>query len=440
MVRCSTDPLALQTRRDLGLPVDRAVMLSGHQAGLWHAGILAKADALAAGAAKLGAARAWLVVDQDHNEFATLRVPVRPAGGALAEAGWTIAPRAVAERVGADVPTALVPAFAPEPVPEAVARDAAGPGTRAGLERVTAALRRHAGAASAAAQLAGAALELAGYAEMTRVYATKLAASAGFQFLLARLRADPAGAAGAYNAAVAAHPEAGLAPLSVTPGGPIEVPLWIIRPGSGRRARCFAADLETVRAGELAPRALMQTAFCRMFLCDLFIHGTGGAGLDGQGGYDAVTAGWTRGWLGRELAPVATVTATLRLPLSERAAVSEAQVRRAAWLAHRAGHDPALVAEAGAGLMKQTLGRLAADRRRPHADRERLFARLRELLSEVEQFNAGRIERFRLGAEELRRQHAEDRLPADRTWPFPWHDDGARGALRGAFVGAFAEL
>lgn len=59
----------------------------------------------------------------------------------------------------------------------------------------------------------------------------------------------------------------------------------------------------------LRPRALALTLFARLFCCDLFVHGLGGAK------YDCITDAWIRRFLGVEPSAYACVTATLRLAL-----------------------------------------------------------------------------------------------------------------------------
>ncbi len=75
---------------------------------------------------------------------------------------------------------------------------------------------------------------------------------------------------------------------------------------------------------QLRPRALAQTMFARLFLCDLFVHGIGGAK------YDQITDNVIRGFFGVEPPSYACVTATLRLPLPRRDAspVDLARLRR----------------------------------------------------------------------------------------------------------------
>jgi hypothetical protein len=130
-----------------------------------------------------------------------------------------------------------------------------------------------------------------------------------------------------YNVRTAAQPFPNLS----RDGGRIELPFWIIR--EGRRRPLFAehgADRVTVFAGpeavtvvpvrgepggleeiEIRPKALALTAFKRICVVDLFVHGVGGAR------YDRVTDAVVREFFHLEPPAYAVATSTLHLPLSE---------------------------------------------------------------------------------------------------------------------------
>lgn len=69
------------------------------------------------------------------------------------------------------------------------------------------------------------------------------------------------------------------------------------------------------------PRALTNTLFMRWFVCDIFVHGLGGAI------YDQVTDQVARDWIGGELPGYALMTATLRLDLPKVAHEDEKVLR-----------------------------------------------------------------------------------------------------------------
>jgi len=111
----------------------------------------------------------------------------------------------------------------------------------------------------------------------------------------------------------------------------IELPFWILR--EGRRRPCYAQPRSggwQLWAGDtpvgvlsgtgedrvldglaIRPRALTLTAFTRLCVADLFIHGVGG------GRYDRATDEVIREYFGIEPPRYAVVTATVHLPLSE---------------------------------------------------------------------------------------------------------------------------
>jgi hypothetical protein len=111
----------------------------------------------------------------------------------------------------------------------------------------------------------------------------------------------------------------------------VELPFWIL--DEGRRRPCFAqmrpggwqlwaeeASVGVIPSSDespsltglaIRPRALALTAFTRLFVADLFVHGVGG------GRYDRVTDEVIREFFGIEPPRHAIVTATLHLPLAE---------------------------------------------------------------------------------------------------------------------------
>jgi len=74
------------------------------------------------------------------------------------------------------------------------------------------------------------------------------------------------------------------------------------------------AALATLRPWVIRPRALTLTLWARLLVCDLFVHGVGGAK------YDRITDSILRQYYRCEPPPFACVSATLRLPLPRQAA------------------------------------------------------------------------------------------------------------------------
>lgn len=136
-----------------------------------------------------------------------------------------------------------------------------------------------------------------------------------------------------YNVRTAAQPFPNLEIESPR----VELPFWILQ--EGRRQPLYAERgshgwrlwasgtvvgavredhaVEDVTALPIRPRALTLTAFTRLCLADLFVHGVGG------GRYDRVTDAVIREFFGLEPPVYAVVTATLHLPLAEYDVVEE---------------------------------------------------------------------------------------------------------------------
>ncbi len=118
-----------------------------------------------------------------------------------------------------------------------------------------------------------------------------------------------------------------------------ELPFWIVR--GGRRRPLFvqraarslqvlagsepvtdvpdAAGPEVLSGVPVRPRALTLTAFTRLCVADLFVHGVGG------GRYDRLTDAVMREYFGLQPPAYAVVSATLHLPLQAYDAASERQ-------------------------------------------------------------------------------------------------------------------
>ena len=155
--------------------------------------------------------------------------------------------------------------------------------------------------------------------------------------VLSEMADDPRRCAACYNAAVGAVPEGGIGPLSVTDQR-VELPLWRLGP-DGRRQRADDHDARRwldERDNGLLPRALFLTLLVRLGMCDLFVHGTGGAA------YDRAMEIWLMNWLGLRPAPLVVATATLHLPLHDSDPVSPQAARHAA---RRIWHDPGSAGE-----------------------------------------------------------------------------------------------
>jgi hypothetical protein len=206
-----------------------------------------------------------------------------------------------------------------------------------------------------------------------------------YESIVSRMLADAHRCASLYNRAVAEFPGAGMTPM-VVGRELVELPMWAVRWNESRQ-RVFVDlsdsdpmfvydDGEPIdrEAVTLLPRALMLTAVMRGYLCDLFIHGTGGLV------YDKVTEAWWNAWAGETLSPMAGVTADVFLALGAPVA-DRAELDRAVWYRHHLPHNLDRVL----GLDGQ-----AAQRKREileHMNDDRDKARRRAAFGELHQIN-----------------------------------------------------
>lgn len=420
------DERSMEFRAQLGLRTDRPVVMSGHQAGFWHSGILAKYVAAQAAADTLGIQAAWIVVDQDDDDAESVRLPLIAEDGRLRAAVWRLRDDQTVGQVP-HAPTATLPArrvtFQADALDGAPALDSVVPG----LRRIEAAMNHHANGPSLARQTAEATRDLLselGFSTPVHlIEATSLNRTTLMRSLVDRMLADPARCVQTYNAAVTRHPDAKMArlrtPASGATEGQYELPLWRLKQLAGDapdvtlgRERVTTASIAQSPLDLLAPRALVMTAMLRLAGCDLFIHGTGGAT------YDRVTDDWIREWLGETLAPTAMVTATMRLPLPSGAG-DLPDAPSALWAAHHAKHDPAMLGDAAAAAEKMRLvGAIRAARargERPLAEYRAMHA----LLDDARRRNAEPLRNLTTLASHARASASQAALANDRTWPFP---------------------
>ncbi len=411
----ATSGLARATRVALGLPDDRVVVMSGHQAQLWHAGIAAKAFAGAHVAHSVGGVSAWISVDQDATDAGAIAYPT----ATMRTATWRLDAGSVGATRRAELPAIGLRGAEKvlSPVPGDMHASA-----RTAAEGVLTTLRKHADKPTLAAQFNAAAFApLAGLAEMdVQCGALTLSHTPIFESVLALMQADPLACAQRYNAAVAGVPAARLRALLVHDTR-VEVPLWRVRPGLPR-SPVFAHDLATLPREQLAPRALLMTAMLRAAACDVFIHGVGG------GVYDQATDVWWRAWLAdashaagqslRELtlAPTAVVTATRRLHFPGVQVPTPAEIDASVWRAHRARHDVSALGPAASTRKQELLEAIAqASRRSPQ--RRGLYRELHRLIAQARERSASVIAEAREAAQIALQSREIAQTAHARTWP-----------------------
>ncbi len=407
------------------------LIATGHQAQLWHPGILAKDIALDLAAERLGAQRLHLVVDQDANDAWRLDVP------------WVDGEELRVKTVLlADQEPGAATGFGP-PADVRVLQE-----RLAGLDSsLTGVLAEALGDLPECESLAEQIAVL--LARLKRPYAgdvavmmvSDLAGLEVFESIVSRMLDEAHRCASAYNRAADDHPQAGMTPMVVN-RELVELPLWAVRFGGSRR-RVFVDvadstpmfvydDGEPIDRGAvtLLPRALLLTAVMRGDICDLFVHGTGGLI------YDRVTEAWWRDWIGEELAPMAGVTADVFLdlgaPVTDRTALD-----RAVWHRHHLPHNLDRVLGLGGEAVRRKRELIE------HMDNDRDRARRRTAFGELHQINRDLVEQnpqaMALADRELGLARAgvrNARIAARRDWCFALYPPDSLHTLRGALAAA----
>ncbi len=423
LLKRNTSPRAARFRGQLGLPTDRPIIMSGHQAQVWHPGILSKYLAASAGAQALAAHPVWLVVDQDTGEPTQFRYAIEGEDGGRRGGACDLSASPNPDTgARSNAPTGLRPATP-------IALNVPTP-----LHTIASALTAHQDAGALSAQIHASVQDLLApiAGPIQSVSALSISRTDLFSELVERMRADPGACQEAYNLGVASVPRSGVRPLR--PGDErsgAELPLWSIRGGVRRPAS--ASDLDTLAPEELAPRGLMMTGLVRMAGCDLFIHGLGG------GVYDRVTDAWLARWIGeRSPAPSVVVSATLR-PGGEVDLTDVDEADALAWRAHAARHNPALLGDEQAAHEKARL--LDELRSAPPERRAELYRQLHALLARVRDEHRAALAALDADAAQARARAASARkdaqLARDRTLAFPLYPQRDLLALRSMVRGAF---
>ncbi|MCX5659265.1 MAG: hypothetical protein NTW19_06020 [Planctomycetota bacterium] len=418
------------------------VIATGHQAWLWHPGILAKDLAMVAAAKRLNATTFHLIVDHDVHEALRLELPVLD-GERLTTQTLHLGPENI------EIPSGSQP-----PVDAGVARRT----LEAARQRWGKALCVDVGPLIDAfddlppsrtlaeqMRLVTAKLLRPWTGEVPILQASALAKMPPFEPLVRAMLADARGCVHAYNRAVARHPEARVAPLG-TELDRVELPLWAVADGRPRR-RVFA-DLSDSRGAELAlengeivgawerantaglrlaPRAILMSAFLRRWCCDLFVHGKGGAV------YDQVTEAWWSAWRGEALAPKAVVSADLHLafdaPLAE-----PAERNHALWYAHHLRHNiDRGLAEGDARVARKRELLASVERDHDKARRAAAFAEIHRINDALAADHAELLDAARAAARRTEVGLANRAIAGRRDWCFALYPAEQLAALRDAF-------
>ena len=427
------DPLASirrQTRLSIGLDPDRPVLATGHQAQIWHPGILAKDLSLAAASeVHEDLQTVHFIADHDANDGGLISLP-SGSGPSLQRLEWRALPSAQG-LCARDRPAGM--ASSP-PAGEFL------PSVLAGIDSIREALEAHRDAESLAMQIGAATASLAApfTGSIPRRSMSGLLESPIGEWLLDRLMSDPTAAARSHDVAIEAHrnhrakDRGGRTPRAVArllgQGPRLELPLWRSTPDG--RVPVFAD--EKIEPGELRPRAMLATALCRLGACDGFVHGLGGAI------YDEAMELWISNWLGGDiagsLAPAFVATATCRLPLVAPIFDREADPT----FLHRLRNDPDLGSE-GSGRRDELLAAITEAPRRSLARRQ-AYLRLRARVQAAREDQAARLEAVEARVRAQADSQSSSMIAEDRTWAFPLHEARALKTLGSSIRASFTSV
>jgi hypothetical protein len=452
--------LAARYTASLGLPTapgaSEVLLATGHQPLLVHPGIWVKYLALARAVPPEGVGLN-VIVDSDAADEVAAEVP--RADGRLRRERVRLA------EGGPDRPIEAIPA------PEAATWRAfaaavderlatiAEPAVRAGWARARALLPPPGGS-----DLGGAVTAVRRALEGPRRYVdlpvSRLADTRAFRRFALALLADAPRFAAIYNRCLAgyrAHYGVRTAaqpfPDLTVDDDLVEAPFWLVeagrrwpvfvRPASGALVAAGRtvgevpadADAPGFAALPLRPRALALTAFVRLVVADLFVHGVGG------GRYDRATDAIVREWL--DLSPPAyvAVTATLHLPFDGAGSIDAERLRLRRLLLDLQ-HNPdrflpdggphrALVEEKWALIRR--LERAGETTRRA---RRAATQRIREINTILATVVADRVADAQEALARLDRHDEDAEVTAYRGYPFLLHPLEAVEALVDALAGA----
>lgn len=229
-------------------------------------------------------------------------------------------------------------------------------------------------------------------------------------------------------------------------GDLIEIPFW--RLAAGRRSAVFVRadssgvatlatrDAAFLRLGQtpddaltalgasgelLVPKALALTAFVRLFVADLFIHGVG------AGRYETITDGVIRRFFGIEPPKFVVASLTVHLPLGAHT-VDEGEISAARERLNRLDHNPdTALGEAQFDSVEEHDSALALSEEKkrlieaishPDADKKALSSRIRIVNTELARLITPLRQVMEDDLERLESTRALGEILTDRTYPF----------------------
>lgn len=441
------------------------VIVVGHQSEFYHAGVLAKLIAGDLLAEKFGSHCLYITADTDTPKAAGLVVPVEQAGE-LRRISVPIPGTQVflPEEYRADLPADTWRGFFADVAARLGNTDDTflngyqsafvGVASRANENSVAFVDATWRGLVAIQEALR---LPVAQHARMSLLSETP-----EFRAFVLAIAADAGRFADAYNTALAEFRDrhqvrnpARPAPPLLLAGNRIELPFWLDQPTQARR-RMFVEPAATgilVRAdderiGELPrdanvspldkpllsgwhirPRALTLSAFGRLFVGDLFIHGIGGAK------YDEVTTAFVQRFWNVQPYPLACITATLRMPLPMRG-VSRDDLARARWRKRDFLYNPQRYVDDLAPALREQRDALVArsdelrrQKPRDRAGRRKVFHEIQQVRRDIVNRYAASHATLQRAEQELRWQLDQDAIARDREYFFALHPRAALEAL-----------
>jgi len=442
--------LRRRVREQLLGNTDAPLVMTGHQPDFIHPGVWAKHAVARLVADQTGATALNLVVDQDTPKDTALVIP------AQRDANLQLGRMAYAEATQ-ERPFERIPALTGEALRcfAGSIRDALGEAFAASF--MPAYLQAFSAAADSGGGLVGQILagRRAIDTSLGVAYENRRVSKVWSQWQAADLMLNAARFVRAYNEALAAYrrqlniksPSRPIPDLQQD-GERLELPLWAYGRDSTRRRVWVKPDpagievfaerdsLGRVRVGDLGrtesaaqaiqenlsaplrPRALTLMLWARLFACDLFIHGIGGAK------YDRITDGIIERYYRVSPPAYACASATLHLPLP-RQAVTAADLREARRRARDVHHNPqryldphpqrAALESAAAEAVRQAQA-LRAGQPRNHVARREAFRQIRRLKADLLALQPGLAEMLSSRGRDIEAQLAHNRIATGREY------------------------
>lgn len=437
LAKQTSNPLALASRVSLGLSPKIPVIMGGHQAALWHPGILAKRFAASSLAETYKGQAAWIVVDSDTNDGGVIAFPSHDEQHNPTRQTWKWLND---QREEESTPLCCIASQHPASLPSQ--KTVWNSGVFELLGRASKALSAtHNAERTVADQLTQATATLLAGIESGSPHiamTSRLCHTPIFERLWQAMIADPASCVAAYNVAAREHRGSGIRELS-TAGNSFELPVWQIENSRRRVVRVKSReDVSKIDIQTLAPKALLLSAIMRLSLCDICIHGLGAEG------YDRVMELWLNKWLptvsdselrSLTFAPSIVVSATMRLRFEGVDVLTPQEIARRVWTAHHAKHNPGWNTSTIAGKRdwsgekRNLLDAISASKQRgtdplPH------YRALHKLLEESRLEFSSLLASLDEESQRAKGMTALAEIVHDRTWSFALHDQGDLARFR----------